>query len=221
MRRIHILLVDDHAVVREGYRRLLEETPDFGVVGEAASGNEAIQRFAELSPDVVVMDISLPGMSGIEATRRMIGRCAQARILAFSMHEEAIFVRRAFAAGATGYITKACAPDVLIEAVRSVAQGRRYLSEDVTRTLAFAATIPDGATTTTLTAREFEVLRLLAVGLSPAQIAPRLGMTPKTVANHQSAIKTKLGTQSTAALVRLAINQGLVAMAPVGDGERR
>lgn len=210
MKQVRILLVDDHAVVREGYRRLIEECADLEVIGEAASGHEAIQRFGELCPDVTVIDISLPGMSGIEAARRMIVRRPEARVLVFSMHDDAIFVRRAFDAGVAGYITKTGAPEVLLDAVRAVAQGRRYLSDDVTRALAFAACGPEQISTSRLTAREFEVLRLIASGIAINEIGPLLGMNPKTVANHQSSIKHKLGVQSTAALVRLAIGSGLV-----------
>lgn len=210
MMKVKILLVDDHAIVREGYRRLIEESEDLEVVGEAASGHEAVQRFGELSPAVTVMDISLPGMSGIEAARRMLVRRPDARVLVFSMHDDAIFVRRAFEAGVAGYITKTGAPEVLLDAVRAVAKGKRYLSDDVSRALAFAACGPDHATTNRLTAREFEVLRLIASGVAVSEIGPLLGMNPKTVANHQSSIKHKLGVQSTAALVRLAIGSGLI-----------
>src|SRR5271154_2900352 len=121
--RIRVLLVDDHAVVREGYRRLLERSHDVCVVGEAASAGEAYQAFCQVNPDVVVMDISLPDVSGIEGMRRLLLRKPTARILAFSIHDEAIFPNRAFKAGAAGYVTKASAPEVLVDAVRTVARG--------------------------------------------------------------------------------------------------
>ena len=133
--RLTVLLVDDHAVVREGYRRLLEDSGRISVVGEASNAADAYQQFCRLMPGVVVMDIALPGVSGIEGTRRILAHEPSARVLVFSMYEEAIFVRRALDAGAAGYLTKASAPHVLIEAIDVVASGRRFLSPDVAQAL--------------------------------------------------------------------------------------
>src|ERR1700681_63367 len=130
-KRITVLLVDDHAVVREGYRRLLERDDSLVVVGEAAAAAEAIRRDGELKPDVIVLDIALPGISGIEVLRRIIARRPEARVLMFSMYQDGIYATRAINAGARGYLSKASAPDLLVEAVRSVAEGRRYVSPDV------------------------------------------------------------------------------------------
>src|SRR5579862_2906512 len=141
---ISVLLVDDHAVVRAGYRRLLELSPDVRVAGEAADAAEAYQKFCALQPDVVVMDLALPGASGIEAMRRMLAREPHAHVLIFSVHEEAIFVRRALDAGARGYVTKASAPDVLVEAVRSIARRAGYLSPDVSQALALRTAFNEG-----------------------------------------------------------------------------
>lgn len=206
---ISVLLVDDHAVVREGYRRLLEDN-GIRVIAEASTTAEAYQQFCALEPSVVVMDIALSGVSGIEGTRRILARSANARVLVFSMYEEIIFVRRALDAGAAGYLTKSSAPRVLVEAVTTVARGQRYLSHDVAVALALAPHPSTDSVQPELSAREFEVLKLLAQGYSSAEIAKQLCRNQKTVANHQSAIKQKLGADNTAQLVRIAMQLGLV-----------
>lgn len=205
-----VLLADDHAVVREGYRRLLEDSGRIRVIGEATNATEAIEQFSRLAPGVVIMDISLPGMSGIEATRRIRARNPRACILIFSMHEETIFARRALEAGAMGYVSKANAPHVLVEAVETLASGRQYLSRDIAQKLALAETATNGSGDSALSTREFEVLKLLAQGLTLGEIADQLGVAAKTVANHQSAIKQKLGAETGRELVRHAIRLGLV-----------
>jgi two-component system invasion response regulator UvrY len=207
--RITVLLVDDHAVVREGYRRLLERSSDVCVVGEAASAAEAYQVFCRLHPDVVVMDISLPDVSGIEGMRKLLSREPRARILAFSIHDEAIFPNRALKAGATGYVTKASAPEVLVEAVRTVARGDLFLSPDIARTLALQGIAGRNGALEALSTREFEILRLLAMGHSVRSIADKLCLNYKTVANHQSSIRQKLGAQTPAQLIRIAAQNGL------------
>jgi two-component system, NarL family, invasion response regulator UvrY len=208
--RITVLLADDHAVVREGYRRLLEESGRISVVGEASSAAEAYQQFCSAEPDVVVMDIALPGVSGIEGMRRILARKPTARVLMFSMYEDAIFVRRALDAGASGYLTKASAPRTLVEAVDAVASGKRYLSRDVVQTLELTPAREDFAAASSLSAREFEILKLLAQGSSVAEIAEQLGLNQKTVANHQSSIKQKLDVSSATQLMRAAMRLGLV-----------
>jgi two-component system, NarL family, invasion response regulator UvrY len=208
---VTVLLVDDHAVVREGYRRLLEESGRITVVGEATNAAQAFEQFCNLSPNVVIMDIALPGVSGIEGTRRIRAHDGQARVLMFSMYEDAIFVRRALEAGAAGYVTKASAPRVLVEAVDAVASGKRYLSHDVAQLLAFIEPANGRTQLHSLSAREFEVLKLLVQGCAPADIAAQLGLTAKTVANHQSSIKQKLGVETGAQLVRRAIQLGLAS----------
>ncbi len=205
---IKVLLVDDHAVVREGYRRLLDRAGDILVVGEAADAETALQLSVALRPRVTVMDISLPGCSGIEATRRILTGAPDAQVLVFSMHEDAVYARRALQAGARGYLTKSGAPDALVEAVRRVAVGERYLDPAIARDIAFdslAGMGPDA-----LSPREFEVLRLLAQGLAVRDIAERLGLNPKTVANQQSLIRQKLGAETPLQLLRAAVRLGLV-----------
>jgi two-component system, NarL family, invasion response regulator UvrY len=207
--RVTVLLVDDHAVVREGYRRLLERHGDIVVVGEAADASEAHALFRELSPQIVVMDITLPGLSGIEAMRRMLDHEPGTRVLIFSMHEDVIFAKRALQAGAFGYVTKASAPGVLVEAVHTVAGGKRYISAAVAQALALRADVLDAAATNSLSAREFEVLRQLVRGQSIKDIALSMGVTPKTVSNHQSVIRQKLGADSAVQLLSIAKTLGL------------
>lgn len=204
-----MLLVDDHAVVREGYRRLLERHGDIAVIGEAADAVAAHALFCRLDPQIVVMDITLPGTGGIESMRRMLAVNPQTRVLMFSMHEETIFARRALQAGAFGYVTKASAPNVLVEAVHAVAAGRKYLSSDIAQRLALRESIVDSTAADGLSAREFEVLRLLAQGRSIAEIAKSLNLNSKTVANHQSSIKKKLGADTAIQLLKRAAQLGL------------
>ena len=207
--RTTVLLVDDHSVVRAGYRRLLEISGGITVVGEAGNATDAYHVFCSLMPDVVVMDIALPGVSGIEGLRRILAHEPKARVLIFSMYEDAIFARRALEAGAAGYLTKAAAPRVLVDAVAAVAAGRRFLSPDIAQTLALQPLKSEQAANV-LSAREFEVLKLFADGLAPNEIAQQLGLNPKTVANHQSSIRQKLGVETGAQLLRSAIRLGLV-----------
>lgn len=207
---VQVLLADDHAVVREGYRRLLERTPDITVVAEAANGEEAYRLFCELAPDVVVMDINLPGMSGVEAARRIIAREPLARVLMFSMHEDAMFASRALQGGARGYVTKASAPEVLVDAVRAVAGGKPYISQDVAQQLALQALPGQRLPLNHLSPREFEVFRLLAEGRSIAEIAQVMCLSHKTIANYQSSIRQKLELTNAAQVVRLAMSHGLL-----------
>jgi two-component system invasion response regulator UvrY len=206
---VTVLLVDDHAVVREGYRRLLERQGDIVVIGEAADAAEAHTMFRELAPQIVVMDITLPGLSGIEAMRQMLDHKPDTRVLIFSMHEEVIFARRALQAGAFGYVTKASAPSVLVEAVHTIASGRKYLSAAVSQALALRADALDAAASNGLSAREFEVLRQLVQGHSINDIARSMGINPKTVSNHQSVIRQKLGADSAVQLLSIARKLGL------------
>ena len=204
-----ILLVDDHAIVREGYRRLLEGESSIRVVGEASDASQACQSARALDPDVVVMDIALPGTSGIEATRRMLRDQPQLHILMFSMYDDAIYASRALEAGAHGYISKASAPEVLVQAIYAVSRGESYVSPDVAANMARSAAQPGKSELDALTPREFEVLRLLAQGETVRSIGEKLGLSEKTIANHQSAIREKLGARNSAQLARLAAQIGL------------
>lgn len=206
---VKVLLVDDHAVVREGYRRLLEREPGIEVVGEAGDAAQAHEQALALHPDVVVMDIALPGSSGIEAMRRMLADRPLLRVLMFSMYDDAIFSSRALQAGALGYLSKASAPEVLLQAIHAVSRGERYVSPDVAVNMARSASAPGQSGLEALTAREFEVLRLLVQGETLKDIGERLGLSEKTVANHQSAIRDKLGARNGMQLARLGARLGL------------
>ncbi len=202
---IRVLLVDDHAVVRLGYRTLLEKQPDIEVAGEAGDAKEAYVRHQETRSDVIVMDISLPGQSGIEAIDHIHQRSPAARILVFTMHQNPTFALQATRAGARGYVTKSSAPDVLIRAVYEVYAGRHALSPDIAQALALRKLHGDHGPLDALSPREFEILRLLAGGRSTRAIAEDLHLSPKTVANSHYEIKRKLGLKSDVALVHLAL----------------
>lgn len=206
---IRVLLVDDHAVVRAGYRHLLQAAVDIEVIAEAGSGEEAYRIFTETAPDVVVMDISMPGMGGLEALRRMRARNARACVLIFTMHEDAVFPARALEAGASGYLSKSSPPEKLVEAVRTIARGKKYLGDDIAQRVAISR-ISGDVTLLGLSAREFEVFVRLAEGDAPADIAERLRLDYKSVINIQTRIREKLGVQNTAQLVRLAVRAGVV-----------
>jgi two-component system, NarL family, invasion response regulator UvrY len=205
-----ILLVDDHAVVRAGFKTLLENQPDLRVIAEAENGEAASRQFVEHAPDVVIMDLSLPGIGGLEAVRRLVARDRTARILVFSMHEDTVFVEQALQAGARGYLAKSSAPAVLVEAVRQVAAGGIHLDADVAQRLAFQKARGGGHPFEALSTREFEIFCLLAEGLSVSDISGRLSLSSKTVANYATQIKTKLEVATVAELARLAIRHGLV-----------
>ena len=208
--RIRVLLVDDHAVVRAGYRVLLQSSADIEIAGEAESGEQACRLFAELQPDVVIMDLSLPGIGGLEAIRRIVSRDPGARILVFSMHEDTVFVEQALQAGARGYITKSSAPEILVESVKRIAAGNIHLDADIAQRLAFQKTRGKSTPFVDLSTREFEIFCLLAEGLNVTEIAKRLSLSYKTVANYSTQIKAKLQVGSVAELARLAIRHGVV-----------
>ncbi|NIO40582.1 MAG: response regulator, partial [Burkholderiales bacterium] len=215
--KLRVILVDDHAVVREGYRRLLERTPDIQVIAEAASGEEAYRLICEQLPDVAVLDISLPGLGGIEVTRRVIARLPQQKILIFSMHEDTVFSSRALQAGARGYVTKSAAPEVLIEAVRLVAAGKLYISQEMAQELAIQMIPGREKPIDALSAREFEVFRLLVAGHTLQEISEIMHLSYKTVANYQSSIRQKLDVSNTAQVVRIALNHGMISSVPAED----
>lgn len=214
MTSISILLVDDHPVVREGYRRLLEREPGFRVTAEAEDAAKAYQAYKAVKPNVVVMDLTLEGASGLEALRHIREWDKDAKILIFSMHQGSAYALKAFEAGASGYITKSSAPGELIRAVEAVARGGRVLSEDISKAIAADRLSGAGQIIEDLSARETEILRLLASGKSSEEIAELLNLSHKTVRNHHYAIKSKIGARNDAHLVWLAISCGLVEADP-------
>ena len=210
MRQVSILLVDDHPVVREGYRRLLERCPQFTVCAEAEDVAQAYLAYKNHTPDVVIMDMTLQGASGLEAVRRIREWDKDARILVFTMHAGSAFALKAFEAGAIGYITKSSPPGDLIKAVEVVARGGRALSDDICAALAADRLSGANPAIGELSTRETEILRLLATGLSSEAIAQLLNLSQKTVRNHHYAIKAKIGAENDAHLVWLALSAGLI-----------
>jgi len=207
---IRVLLVDDHPVVRAGYARLLEQTGDISVVAEASNAEQGYALAqADPLPEVIVADLSMPGAGGLDLIRRVLARDARARILVFSMHDSEPLVRRAFEAGALGFVSKSSAPEMLVQAVRAVHAGRRLVSPDLAPLLASPAQTSDGLLSQ-LTEREFVLFRLLAEGRSLAECARALKLSVKTVSNYQSTIRDKLGVGTSAALAHLAIRTGVI-----------
>ncbi len=213
---IRVLIADDHPVVRAGYQRLLEQAGYIRVVADVGDGAAAYAAAIEHAPDVLVMDLSMPG-GGMDLIQRLCLRQDGARVLVFSMHETAMLVRRALEAGARGYIPKSSPPERLEEGVRALQAGRRYLAPELPADLLRPPSpLDEGSALASLSAREFEVFRLLAQGHSSGECAQRLNLSAKTVSNHQSAIKEKLGVSTGAALVHLALRHGVIAGTEAG-----
>jgi DNA-binding NarL/FixJ family response regulator len=203
--KISVLLVDDHSLVRRGFRRILEDAPDIEVVGEASDGTEAVKLAAQLHPRLIVMDCALPGMSGLDATRRILSKHPEIAILMLSMHSEETWVHQALDAGARGYILKSAVDMELVTAIRKVAEGEIVLDPQISR-----ATTLKGERNSGLTVRELEVLKLIVAGKSNKEIASDLDLSANTVAVHRANIMDALGIHKTADLVVYAIRSGLV-----------
>jgi two-component system, NarL family, invasion response regulator UvrY len=212
MSAIAILLVDDHPVVREGYRRLLERHTGFRVCAEATDAAAAYEAYRRANPDVVVMDLSLPGAGGLDAIRHIRQWDGAARILVFTMHGGSAFALKAFEAGAVGYVTKSSPPSELVRAVIAVARGERALSADVARAVAAERLSGRRSLVDDLGPRETEILRLVASGLTAEDIARLLNLSAKTVQNYHYQIKSKIGARTDAHLVWLALGAGLVSV---------
>jgi DNA-binding NarL/FixJ family response regulator len=210
---ISLLLVDDHPVVRAGYQRLLEQMGEMRVVAQAGDVDQAYAQFVQHRPAVTITDISMPGSSGLELLRRVLERDASARVLVFSMHDSEAVVRRALGLGARGFVTKSCDPDTLIDAVKQVHLGQRFLSADLPAALLNSPALSPVVDPQfeSLTPREYEIFRLLAAGKSLPDCARSLHLSPKTVSNHQTLIKEKLGLGSSAAMALLAIRHGVIS----------
>ena len=220
MTELSILLVDDHPVVREGYRRLLERTPGYRVVAEASDAASAYQAYQKSKPDVVVMDLSLPGIGGIEALRHIRQWDRDARVLIFTMHSGAQFALKAFEAGAAGYVTKGSDAAELVNSVAIVAKGGRAMSDDVAREIAAERLAHPQSQLDELSPRETEILRLIASGWSAEEISASLHLSLKTVRNYHYQIKGKVGARTDAHLVWLAIGAGLVGDAAPSREDR-
>ena len=205
-----IALVDDHAVVRAGVKRLLEQESLFEVTGEADSGEKAYQIFGELKPDVMVMDLSMPGMGGLEAIRRILMRYEKAKILVLSMHEDLSFANQALKLGAKGYLTKNTLADDLVKSIQTVSKGDVFLSDEIAKKMAMQSISGNQDPIHELSAREFEIFRLLAEGFDIDAIATTLNISSKTVSNYQTMIKQKLNINSPVELIRYAIKAGVI-----------
>jgi two-component system, NarL family, invasion response regulator UvrY len=205
-----IMLVDDHAIVREGYRSLLQKQPRLKIVAEAGHGAEAYRLFKTTRPDLVIMDLTMPGFGGVEAIRRIRQWDPAARILAFTMHQNAAYAVQAIRAGARGYVTKSSPPEALVRAIFDVLQGAVAFSADIDHELALSRVADTPAATDVLTPREFEILRMLLAEGSTEDIAEILHLSPKTVANTRYVIKAKLGVASDIELVLVALRQGIL-----------
>jgi len=228
MEPIRLLLVDDHDIVRTGLRSFLESQDGFEVVAEARDGDEAMQRAAETRPDIVLMDISMPGLDGLEATKQLRTSFPDTQVLALTVHDDKQYFMQMLGAGAAGYLTKLAAPDELVAAVHAVANGDVYLQPALARWLIedyqrLAASVPGtdagagpapqaGAGLDVLSAREREVLELVAQGRSNAEIGEQLGLSPKTIARHRERIMTRLNLHSRTELVKFAIRTHLISL---------
>jgi DNA-binding NarL/FixJ family response regulator len=208
-RKLRILLADDHAVVRQGFKLILSQQPDMEVVGEAGTGEEAVKMSLQLDPGLVIMDIAMPKVNGVEATRRIIENRPDTKILILSMHKDPVYVRETLRAGAKGYLLKESIDQDLLRAVRSVAQGNGFLSPEVSGTV-----LQEYQQTKDpfdqLTAREREVLQMLAEGKVAKEIATQLDISVYTVDAHRGRIMKKLGLHSSTEIVRFAMRKGLI-----------
>src|SRR5215469_14334585 len=210
MKRIRILLVDDHAVVRQGFKMILAEQPDMEIIGEAGNGREALALAESLKPDIVVMDVAMPELNGIEATRRMGEAAPHARVVALSMHKDSVYVREILRAGARGYLLKDSIDTDLISAVRAVAKGDGYISPGVSDAVLTDYRRHVTAPLDLLTSREREVLQMIAESKTNKEIAVALNLSVYTVEAHRGKIMEKLNLHSTSELVRFAVRHGLI-----------
>jgi len=207
---IRILLVDDHPVVRMGFRELLNSAPDIEVIAEAETGEEAIKTHRSIAPNILVMDVSMPGMGGMAAARYILEQTPTARIILLTMHDQQTFATRALKMGVKGYLTKRCSPDELIQAVRLVHRGRSYIEPAIAQELAIHHLNGTDDPIDILTPREFEVFAALADGQSVKEISETLFLSPKTVGVHRTNILHKLNINNLADITRLAIRCGVI-----------
>lgn len=206
-----IVIADDHAIVREGLKRIVASADDMQVVGEASDGIEVMQRVRDLSFDVLMLDLSMPGRSGMETIKLVRAEKPKLRVLVLSMHQELQYAVRAIKSGASGYMTKESAPDLLLQAIRKIASGGAYVSAEVAEQLALHA-MPGSATLPheSLTEREFEVMQLLVAGTSVTHIATKINLSVKTVSTHKTNLMQKMALENQSELIRYAMRHGLV-----------
>jgi two-component system invasion response regulator UvrY len=210
MAQINVMLVDDHAVVRMGFKMLLEADADIKIVAEAESGEQAITRFVEHQPNVVVMDITMPGIGGMEAIERILAKDNGAKILVLSAHEDSVHPKRVLNAGAMGYLTKRSAAEELIKAIRTIASGKKYIEASVAQQMAIQQLSGDQNPVDVLSPREFEVFMALAKGHTTKEIAETLFLSERTVGTHLYNIKQKLNAKNSAEIALIAMRSGLL-----------
>lgn len=210
MSQINVMLVDDHAVVRMGFKMLLESDAEIKVVAEAENGEHAIQRYMEHKPNVVVMDITMPGIGGMEAIERILAKDNSAKILVLSAHEDSVHPKRVLNAGAMGYLTKRSAAEELIKAIRTVASGKKYIEASVAQQMAIQQLSGEQNPVDVLSPREFEVFMALAKGKTTNEIAETLFLSPRTVGTHLYNIKQKLNAHNSAEIALIAMRSGLL-----------
>jgi two-component system invasion response regulator UvrY len=210
MPNINVLLVDDHSVVRMGFKMLIESESDMAVIGEAESGEQGITSFKEYKPSVVIMDITMPGMGGLDAIERIIAFDKKAKILVLSAHEDSVHPKRALSAGALGYLTKRSAAEELIKAIRAVNSGEKYLEPNIAQQMAITQLTGENNPVEILSDREFEVFIALAKGKSTNEIADTMCLSPRTVGTHLYNIKQKLNANNSAEIALIAIRCGLL-----------
>ena len=210
MNQINVMLVDDHAVVRMGFKMLLESASEIKVIAEAENGEMAIKAYVEHKPSVVVMDITMPGMGGLEAIERILAKDSSARILVLSAHEDSVHPKRVLNAGAMGYLTKRSAAEELIKAIRMVASGKKYIEASVAQQMAIQQLSGDQSPVDVLSEREFEVFMSLAKGKTTNEIAENLFLSPRTVGTHLYNIKQKLNANNSAEIALIAMRSGLL-----------
>lgn len=207
---IRVMLADDHAVVRMGFRLLLDASPDIRVVAEAESGEEAVRRVPEVKPDVLVLDLSMPGIGGLEALSRILARAPTMKVLVLTAHEDAMHARRVLKAGALGYLSKRSAAEALIQAIRQVQQGRTFLEPAIAQELAVQQLTGERNPVDMLSEKEFKVFLALARGQSVVDIADVMSLSPRTIGTHLYNIKQKLGASNSAELAIIAMRHKLM-----------
>jgi len=210
MAELKVLLVDDHSVVRMGFKMLIDSEKDMKVIAESETGEDGIQKYQELKPDVTVMDITMPGIGGLEAIERIVAKDKNAKILVLSAHEDSVHPKRVLSAGAIGYLTKRSAAEELISAIRTVGSGKKYIESSVAQQLAITQLSGENDPTEILSDREFEVFIALAKGKSTNEIADTMCLSPRTVGTHLYNIKQKLNANNSAEIALIAIRCGLI-----------
>lgn len=212
---ISVLLVDDHDLVRTGLKRILEDTAGIEVVGDVASGEDAVAQTRKLSPDIVLMDVNMPGIGGLEATRQIIKLHNGSRVICVSMHMDGVFPRKLLEAGASGYLTKGCSEEEIIQAIQDVNHGQRYISRDVAQLMAIESVDGKDKGMENLSQRELQVMRMATKGMSNNEISEALHLSPKTVSTYRTRLFTKLGVNSTVELTHLAYKMGIISSSEI------